>query len=449
MITSKLPAAIIGLGKTGISVARYFKKNGIDFIAYDTRKDLVLSKSIKTEIKEKNIILGPIKNNSIELHDNFIVSPGVCLKEAYVENIKKQNKNLQTDIDIFDSNNCKNIICITGSNGKTSVTLILEHILNFLGKKVKAGGNIGTPALELLYHDYEYHILELSSFQLEMTKKIKCDVSLITNITPDHLDRHKNFENYKQIKHKIFLNSNKIIINRTDKNIRKNEYLLDCSFGSDAAPNESSFGILKRGGVNYIVKGTESIISENEIKLIGKHNLENICSSLAVINILNLSLEKAINAIKIFEPIEHRMEKFYCKDKVNWVNDSKSTNIDSTISAVNSLSGNIILIIGGRSKTDDYGKLQKILQTKSVYLILFGECKNLLNEILNNKKSKVMVEGIESAIVTAHNIAKSILKTEEREITILLSPACSSFDMYSSYEERGDHFKDEVLKRYG
>ena len=321
--------------------------------------------------------------------------------------------------------------------------------MNFLGKKVKAGGNVGTPALELLYHDYEYHILELSSFQLEMTKKIKCDVSLITNITPDHLDRHKNFENYKQIKHKIFLNSNRIIINRTDKNIRKNEYPLDHSFGSDAAPNESSFGILKRGGINYIVKGTESIISENEIKLIGKHNLENICSSLAVINMLNLSLEKAINAIKIFEPIQHRMEKFYYKDKVNWVNDSKSTNVDSTISAVNSLSGNIILIIGGRSKTDDYGKLQKILQTKSVYLILFGECKNLLNEIIKNNKSKVMVEGIESAIVTAHNIAKSILKTEEREITILLSPACSSFDMYSSYEERGDHFKDEVLKRYG
>ena len=449
MIASKLPAAIIGLGKTGISVAKFFKKNKIEFKAYDTRKDLDLTDGIKKNIKEENIILGPLENKLIASHDNFIVSPGVCLKKDFIEKINSQNKNIQTDVDIFDSYARKNIVCVTGSNGKTSVTLILEYMLKFLGKKVAAGGNVGTPVLELLYNDYEYHILELSSFQLEMTKKIQCDVSLITNITPDHLDRHKNFENYKKIKHKIFLNSNSIVINRTDRNINVKNAPLHYSFGRDTAPNKSSFGIVKIDSTNYIVQGSEKILSENEIKLIGRHNLENICASLAVINILNLDLEKAVEGIKDFKSIQHRMEKFCDKNKISWINDSKSTNIESTISAVKSISGNIILILGGRSKTNNYDKLQEVLQNKSVFLILYGECKNLLNENIKIKKNKVLVEDIKSAVDEAYKIAKSIPKFDEKKITILLSPACSSFDMYSSFEERGDHFKNEVLKKHG
>ena len=449
MITSKLPTAIIGLGKTGISVAKFFKKNEIEFIAYDTRKDLEIPASIKKEIKEENIILGPLENKLILSHDNFIVSPGVCLAKDFIENIENQNKNIQTDIDIFDSYKRKNIICVTGSNGKTSVTLILEHMLNFLGKKVRSGGNVGTPVLELLHHDYEYHVLELSSFQLEMTKKIQCEVSLITNITPDHLDRHKSFENYKKIKHKIFLNSNSIVINRTDKNINVENTSFENSFGNDAAPNKSSFGIVKQDGINYIVKGTEKILSEDEIKLVGEHNLENICASLAVINLLNLDLEKAVNGIKDFKSIHHRMEKFFDKNKIAWINDSKSTNIESTISAVKSISGSIVLILGGRSKTNNYDKLQEVLQNKSIYLILYGECKNLLDENIQTKHNKVLVEDIKSAIDEAYLIAKTVQRSEEGKITILLSPACSSFDMYSSYEERGDHFKSEVLRKHG
>ena len=151
--------------------------------------------------------MGPISIESINDHDNFIVSPGISLEHNFITKIKSANKNIQTDIDLFDQEKRKNVLCITGSNGKTTVTLLLEHILNSLGKKAKAGGNIGLPALELLETNLEYNILELSSFQLEMTKKISCLASLITNITPDHLDRHKSFENYKYIKHKIFANS--------------------------------------------------------------------------------------------------------------------------------------------------------------------------------------------------------------------------------------------------
>ena len=167
MILSKLPAAIIGLGKTGISIAKYFDKNKVDYHIYDTRSDLIISKKILDQIGTKKITLGPISIKSIDDHDNFIVSPGISLEDNFITKIKSVNKNIQTDIDLFDQEKRKNVLCITGSNGKTTVTLLLEHILNSLGKKAKAGGNVGLPALELLETNLEYNILELSSAYLK------------------------------------------------------------------------------------------------------------------------------------------------------------------------------------------------------------------------------------------------------------------------------------------
>ena len=448
MILSKLPAAIIGLGKTGVSIAKYFDKNKVDYQIYDTRSDLIISKKILNQISSKKITLGPISMNSICNHDNFIVSPGISLEYNFIAKIKSANKNIQTDIDLFDQEKRKNVLCITGSNGKTTVTLLLEHILNSLGKKAKAGGNIGLPALELLETNLEYNILELSSFQLEMTKKISCLASLITNITPDHLDRHKSFENYKYIKHKIFDNSEKKILNRTDKNIYKPEKNIEFSFGNDKPQNNSSFGIEFSKGLNYVIKGKDRILCENEIKLLGKHNLENICASLAIINFLGLDINKALESIKVFNCVEHRMEKFHEKSNVHWINDSKSTNKDSTISAVNSLKGNIILILGGRSKTNNYTDLEKIVNKKSIYLILYGECNHLLNKNIKTDNDKIVVKNIDDAVTEAYRFANVLLKKNKDKISILLSPACSSYDMYDSYEERGRHFKSKVIKDY-
>ena len=448
MILSKLPTAIIGLGKTGISIAKYFDKNKVDYHIYDTRSNLIISEKILNQIGEKKITLGPISIESINDHDNFIVSPGISLEHNFITKIKNANKNIQTDIDLFDQEKRKNVLCITGSNGKTTVTLLLEHILNSLGKKAKAGGNIGLPALELLETNLEYNILELSSFQLEMTKKISCLASLITNITPDHLDRHKSFENYKYIKHKIFENTEKQILNRSDKNIYKNEKNITFSFGSDKPPNNSSFGIEFSKGLNYVIKGKERILCENEIKLLGRHNLENICASLAIINFLGLDINKALESIKDFNCVEHRMEKFHEKRNVHWINDSKSTNKNSTISAVNALKGNIILILGGRSKTNNYTDLEKIVNKKSIYLILYGECNHLLNKNIKTDNDKIVVKNIDDAVTEAYKVANFLLKKNKDKITILLSPACSSYDMYDSYEERGRHFKSKVIKEY-
>ncbi len=279
MIKSNLPLAIIGLGKTGKSIAKYLNKINCDFIVYDTRKDLEITKEIKKEINENKIILGEFKEEYIENHDNFIVSPGIKLEKNIIEKIKISKKNIQTDIDIFNGKKRKNVICITGTNGKTTVTLLIEHILKNLGKKVKAGANVGLPVLELLSEDYEYNILELSSFQLEMTKTINSKISLITNITPDHLDRHENFENYVILKNKIFNNAEISIFNRLDNNINSKATEERYTFGADVGQSLNDFGIIKENNINYISQGKKKIISENDVQLIGKHNFINICAA--------------------------------------------------------------------------------------------------------------------------------------------------------------------------
>jgi len=448
MKKSNLPVAIIGLGKTGISIAKYLNKNNIEYIAYDTRENLNITDEIKKNINAKNIVLGKLKKNFFESHDNFIISPGIILEKNLLSEIESSGKNIQTDIDIFNDQKRKNIICITGSNGKTTVTLIIEHILNSLGKKAKAGGNVGLPVLELLSDDYDYNILELSSFQLEMTKEINSKVSLITNITPDHLDRHKSLENYTDIKHKIFDNTEHIIINESDENIRKHNFEYKYSFSKEKPNNSSSFGINKENGINYIYQGSKRILSERDIKLIGFHNLLNICSSLAVLSVLELDIDRSIEIIKSFDSIEHRMENFFNIDNIQWINDSKATNIESTISAINSLERNIILILGGKSKTSNYEKLEEAMKNKVDYLILFGECKDLLNKNIKSVKNTTKAKNFEDAIKKAKDFSKNISKDGKTNISILLSPACSSYDMFKSYEERGNFFKEFVLNQY-
>ena len=449
MKKSNLPIAILGLGKTGLSIAKYFHSKNQKFIVYDTRKNIILTNEIKKYIKIENIILGEIKDNIIIQHDNFIISPGVNLDKKILEEIKNNNKNIQTDIDIFNESGDKKVICITGSNGKTTVTSIVEHILNKIGKKCKAGGNIGLPALELLHEDYEYYILELSSFQLEMTKQIKSESSLITNITPDHLDRHKTFKNYINIKHKIFDNTKNIIINRSDKNIKKNKYNFKYTFGADSPEDKNSFGINSRKGINYIYQGSKKILNEHDTKLIGYHNLVNICSALAVIKSLGLNIKESIESIKSFEILEHRMENFYYENNIRWINDSKATNVESTISAVNSLKNNIILLMGGRSKTNDYAELNIVISGKVKHLILFGECKDLLFDKIKSVENIIRVKDIDSAVIKANYLANNFLEKSKNNVNIILSPACSSYDSFISYEERGNFFKKCVLNLNG
>ena len=441
--------AILGLGVTGTSVAKYLKKNNQEFTVYDTRKNLLITDEIKKYVNQENIILGNFEINIVKNHDVFIVSPGIKLDKIFLSEIKKNKKIIKTDIDLFDEQNKKNIICITGSNGKTTVTLLLEYILKKLGKKAKAGGNVGYPALALLEKDYEYNILELSSYQLEMTNKISCKAALVTNITPDHLDRHKTFDNYIKIKNKIFYNSEYAILNYSDKNIIPQTNQKKIFFGNKSQIKDNNFSIVEFNKKNCIYYGNRKLICQDDIKLLGNHNLLNICSALAIIHALNLDINQAANIAKSFPAVEHRIEKFYRKDNINWINDSKATNVDSTISAVLSIKPEIILLLGGRAKEQNYSELNKILSEKVKNLVIFGESKKELFEKLSSVKNVTITDSLEDAIKISKEIAENLVRESNTiELNIILSPACSSFDKFTSYEERGKYFKKSVLNEY-
>ena len=448
MKKSSLPLAIVGLGKTGLSIARYLNKNKIDFIAYDTREDLEITKDINLEVSNEKIVLGSFKKKYVDLHDNFIMSPGVNFNDEITNTINKLGKNILTDIDIFNQKKKNNVVCITGTNGKTTVTLLIEHMLNSLGKKAKAGGNIGFPVLDMLEENYDYHVLELSSFQLEITKEIKSSVSLITNITEDHLDRHKTFQNYIDVKHKIFKNCKISIINRLDKNIKKNNCKKEYTFGKDEPTNENGFGIKKKNNISYIMHNDKELLNNKEFNLIGNHNYTNISSALAVIHALGLNLGKAAKSVKTFKCVKHRMENFYKDKNLIWINDSKSTNIDSTISAINSLEDNIVLLMGGRSKSDNYKQLDEVLHGKVKNLVLFGESRNLIKQNIFSINSISLAENIEEAAKKANIAAKLLSEKTSANVYILLSPACSSYDAFQSFEERGNKFKNYIFKKY-
>ena len=448
MEKSSLPFAIVGLGKTGLSIARYLNKNKIDFIAYDTRENLEITNEINSEIKNDKIILGSFKEQYIDHHSNFILSPGISFNSNFVNKINKLGKKIYSDIDIFNQKKKNNVVCITGTNGKTTVTLLIEHMLNSLGKKAKAAGNVGLPVLDILEEEYDYHILELSSFQLETTKEIKSSVSLITNITEDHLDRHGTFENYVNVKHKIFKNSNVSIVNRLDKNIKKNNCKIEYSFGEDEPNDTNSFGVKHKNDFSYIMHNDKELINCKEFNLIGTHNYINICSALAVIHALGLNLIDAAKSLKKFQCVEHRMENFLKSKNLIWVNDSKSTNIYSTISAISSLDDDIVLLMGGRSKTNDYSHLDQVLKGKVNELILFGESRYLIKQNITSINNISLVENVEDAAKKATNAAKKLTDKTGKKVYILLSPACSSYDAFKSYEERGMKFKNYIFEKY-
>ena len=241
------------------------------------------------------------------------------------------------------------------------------------------------------------------------------------------------------------MNSDNIILNREDENIKKQNFSYEYTFGDSKPKNSKELGILLENGKKYILHGKNKILSENEIKLIGSHNMINVCTSLCVILSLGLNIHEAAKQIKDFQPIEHRMEAFYNDEKISWINDSKATNIASTLSAVNSLEEKIILILGGKSKKDDYGKLNVAINSKVLQVIIYGESRSLLSKQINAKNKPIEVVNVKDAVEMAKKVAKKSINSDSESIYILLSPACSSYDMFKSYEERGMYFKKCVL----
>lgn len=427
---------IMGMGLTGKSALKALSQMPCKVYVYEENKNLNLS-----NIKEDFVIF---KDEDLMDIDLIIKSPGIYPDHDILVKARDENIEIISDLEFaYRITKCKNLIAITGTNGKTTATTLLGDILKRV-RKTYVGGNIGVGlsdiALEAKKDDF--FVIEASSFQLEDTQTFKPKIAILTYVTKDHLDWHKSEDNYVRAKYKIFANQDGedyAILNSEDRSARDLKKLKSKVLYFSAENNNIEGAFLKDKAIYVRLKGREEkIIDIKDIKVPGIHNAKNIMAAILAAKILKVDDEIIIDAVKKFTGVAHRIEFIKEIKGVKYYNDSKGTNPDSTLVAVAAMDQSCILIAGGYDKGSDFDELFKKTSSKISHLILMGQTAEKIS--MAAKKYNIdyyLVENLQMAVTTAKNLAK-------RGDSILLSPACASWDMYKSYEERGEDFRKIV-----
>lgn len=433
---------VVGLARTGVELVKFLHKQGAKVSVIDIKTKEELAKYVDA-ISNLNIEfhLGGYDLSTFEESDLIILSPGVSGLIEPIKSVKEKGIKVISEIELASQFIDKPIIAITGTNGKTTTTTLIGKLLQER-YKIFVGGNIGIPFIKVLesQDDVQYIVLEVSSFQLEEIEKFRPFISVMLNITDDHLDRYKDFQEYLFYKKRIFTNQKEddfAILNLDDSEVFKIGKNLKSQVIWFSTKKTLDSGIYLKGEEILVNINKKFSIPLNKVKLVGIHNLENIMASIAVSVICNIEKEKIENVIENFYGLEHRIEFVRTLNGVDYYNDSKGTNVGSVIKALESFERPIILIAGGLGKNGDFSKLRDYVKGKVKLAILIGESKE---EIANNIKDLTevfMAKSLEEAV----NKAKDAGKAGD---VVLLSPACASFDMFKNYEERGHLFKNYV-----
>ncbi len=430
---------IVGLGETGLSVANYFQKLGKPFVIVDSRISPPKLKIFKESFSDVHVKLGEFSVGTFKYAKEIIISPGVDVGDKFLRSAIKQGAVCIGDIELFVSCTQIPIVAITGSNGKSTVTSLVAEMANSSNVKSYAGGNLGPPALDLLKHeDAQLFALELSSFQLESTCSLKTQVSAVLNISPDHLDRHKNKGRYAKIKEKIFEGAKIGVINRDDPIVSSmNVSGETINFGLDR-PTGNNFGLIKDVEDQFLAKGEERLLATSELAMHGQTGILNSLAALAIGNALDLPMEKMLLTLSKFNGLPHRFALVRELNEVSWFNDSKGTNPGATISTLKSLGSKVILLAGGVHKGGDLDLLKNAVSKHVKQVILFGQDANIFMQALCDVAETQIVNSMHEAVIVAHEIS-------EAGDNVLLSPACASFDMYENYIDRGNDFEMCVM----
>lgn len=422
-------AVVVGLGLTGQSCVRFLVSKGANVIAMDSRPSLQVDTSVP-------YFLGDFDTEKLRQAELILISPGIDPKHKAIQAAVKAGVEIIGDIELFARFNQVPVIAITGSNGKSTVTTLVYEIFKAAGKKILMGGNIGTPALELLDVDAEFIVLELSSFQLETIRSLNPLIATVLNVSDDHLDRHGTLEVYQQTKLAIYNNATHCIANRDDPFTWIEGQ--DARFSIGLSQSNEGFGWNSVSG--QILHNGSAIIETKDSPLTGSHNALNIQVALACTLLAGIKLDCAQKVINQFVGLSHRFETVLVADNVKWINDSKATNVGATIAAINSvqsaLVGRLILIAGGEGKGADFTPLAPVFAESLSLLIAFGVDGNKLAKL---KPGSVLVSSMQDAVETAKQYSMP-------GDVVLLSPACASFDMFKNYQDRGQCFAKAVLE---
>ncbi|NKF52362.1 UDP-N-acetylmuramoyl-L-alanine--D-glutamate ligase [Shewanella sp. WXL01] len=425
---------VLGLGATGLSVVRYLVSQGIKPLVMDSRRNPPGAEQLATEFADVELLTGGFDCRHLVQASQVIVSPGIALDTPEVRAVLDMGIEVIGDIELFARDVAKNggcVIGITGSNGKSTVTTLVRDMLVEGGKKAVMGGNIGTPALDLLNQGADCYVLELSSFQLETTHSLCCTSAVCLNISEDHMDRYSDINAYRDAKLRLYPQSRYILFNRDDELTKPDEPMNQNSFGLQA-PEEDEWGVID----GKIYHCTSEIMPLDEIGLIGTHNHMNVMASMALVEACGVDRDAMIAVAKRFKGLPHRCELVAEKNGVYYINDSKATNVGATVAAIEGFDshlGDIYLIAGGDGKGADFTPLQPALDQVS-QLITLGKDGDKIAKL---KQGTVQVETMAQAVEHAAEEAMS-------GDIVILSPACASLDMYSNFMARGQDFSQCV-----
>lgn len=441
-----MKVVILGGGESGFGAAYLAKKKGFEVFLSDKG---MIREEYKNRLTEHNIPFeeGCHTEERVLSADWVIKSPGIPKKSEIVQKVKQKGIRLSSEIEFASAFTEAKIIAITGSNGKTTTTSLIYHILKNAGLNVGLGGNIGTSfAKQVADENYDYFVLEVSSFQLDDVQNFSPYISLLLNLSPDHLDQYNyQYEEYALAKFKIAQNQEPqdfFIYNQDDE--MSTRLLKDLPLRAHKIPfslkENLDEGASLRDGRLEISLASPFSIEVKELSLVGMHNVANSLAASLVAKLLNVSNESLRESLMSFQPVEHRLEFVAEIDGVDYINDSKATNVNAAYYALESMTRPTIWIVGGTDKGNDYTEVQDLVKEKVKAIVCMGVDNSKIIDFFKDEVERIYsTASISECVETCKSLAQS-------GDTVLLSPCCASYDLFKSYEDRGKQFKDEILK---
>ena len=442
-VQQTLRTLVVGLGATGVSCARFLTRIGVPVTVNDSREQPPGLEALQQELPDVALFLGGFDEEAFARAERIVVSPGVSLREPLLVEARARGVEIIGDIELFARHVTAPVIGITGSNGKSTVTTLVGLMARQAGRSVRVGGNLGVPALDLVRDEEpDLYVLELSSFQLEAVQSLSCLAAVVLNVSPDHMDRYDSLGDYAKAKQTIYRHARLQVVNRDDKYaaalVHKHAPIVGFGVGE---PKGNDYGLRNLDGDRWIVRGDSALMPVAEMRMPGLHNLSNALAALALGDAAGLPPEAMLQALRDFQGLPHRTEWVGEHQGVHWFNDSKATNIGAALAAVQGFEGPLILIAGGQGKGADFSELAAGLDARVRHIVLLGEA---ADEIENALQGRIPVS---HAADMPEAVSMAAARSQAGD-TVLLSPACASFDMFRGYQHRGECFVQAIQEMY-
>ncbi len=428
--------SVLGLGLTGLSVVRFLCRQGLPVNVMDSRETPPGLDSLNREFPEVNCITGAFSAESLADCEQLIVSPGIALREPLIQQAQAAGIEVIGDIELFARHAKAPVVAITGANGKSTVTTLLAEMIEASGFEVRAGANLGTPALDLIGDtEPDFYVLELSSFQLDTTASLNPAASVVLNISPDHMDRYADLAAYAASKQGIYAGSGTMVINRDDPLVAAMQMPGRAMLSFGLKPDPRGYCIGQRDGQIWLAEGRRALMSVGEMAMQGRHNQANALAALALGRSIGLDEARMLEVLRHFNGLPHRCQRVAEVNGVSWYNDSKGTNVGASCAAIEGLAGlgPIILIAGGVGKGAEFAALGEALPGRVRQVLLYGQDAGAIAAAIPAGVPCQTVADLAEAVRRASQQAQS-------GDLVLFSPACASFDMFDSYVHRGEVF---------